>query len=104
MQTKFLKCTLKLYYYPHKIIYLLVLLFKEPCILLLTLLFVYILPCFHLGRKEKEWERKIKKGRGKEWEEGLLWSLLGPLTPYSLWCSCFFFAFCELKPSYGSNS
>jgi hypothetical protein len=29
------------YYYPHKIIYLLVILFKVPNILLLTLVFVY---------------------------------------------------------------
>jgi hypothetical protein len=30
-----------------KIIYLLVLFFRDPNTLLLTLLFVYILPCFH---------------------------------------------------------
>jgi hypothetical protein len=35
----------KKYYYPHKIIYLLVLLYKNRNILFL---FVYILPCFHL--------------------------------------------------------
>jgi hypothetical protein len=34
-------------YYPHKIIYLIVLFFKDPNILWLTLLFMYILPCFH---------------------------------------------------------
>ncbi len=34
-------------YYPHKIIYLVILFFKDPNILLLTLLFVYTLPCFH---------------------------------------------------------
>ncbi len=32
----------KIYYYPHKIIYFLVLLFRDPNILLLTLFFVYI--------------------------------------------------------------
>ncbi len=34
-------------YYSHKIIFLLVLFFKDPNILLFTLLFVYILSCFH---------------------------------------------------------
>jgi hypothetical protein len=34
-------------YYPHKFIYLLVLFFRDPNILLFTLLFLYILPCFH---------------------------------------------------------
>jgi hypothetical protein len=34
-------------YYPDKIINLLVFFFRDPNILLLTLLFVYILPCFH---------------------------------------------------------
>jgi hypothetical protein len=34
------------FYYPHKIIYLSVLLFRDLGILLLTLLFVYTLPCF----------------------------------------------------------
>jgi hypothetical protein len=37
----------KNYYYPHKIIYLLVLLFSDPMFLMQTLLFVYTLPCFH---------------------------------------------------------
>jgi len=37
----------KTIYYPHKIIYLLVLFSRDPNILLFTLLFVYILPCFH---------------------------------------------------------
>jgi hypothetical protein len=46
MQTKEIMYS-KNIYYTHKIIYLLVLLFKDPNILLLTLLFVYTLPCFH---------------------------------------------------------
>jgi len=40
-------------YYPHKIIYLLFFLFRNPNILLLTLLFVYTLPCFHLLALER---------------------------------------------------
>jgi len=35
-------------YYPHKIIYLPLLLLRDIGILLITLLFVYTLPCFHL--------------------------------------------------------
>jgi hypothetical protein len=37
------------FYYPHKIMYLLVLLFRDLNILSLTLFFVYILPCFHFN-------------------------------------------------------
>ncbi len=39
------------FYYPHKIIYLLVLLFKDLSNLLFTLFFLYILPCFHSSRE-----------------------------------------------------
>ncbi len=49
MQTKLKLNVLKTkYYYPYKVIYLLLLLFGGPSILLFTLFLVYILPCFHL--------------------------------------------------------
>jgi hypothetical protein len=41
------KCTQFFYCYPYKILYLLVFLYRDPNILLFTLFFVYILPCFH---------------------------------------------------------
>jgi hypothetical protein len=51
-------------YYPHKIIYLLVLLFKDPMFLVQTLLFVYTLPCFHPYIIGAWSSSKRKKGDG----------------------------------------
>ncbi len=62
-------------YNPHKIIYLLILLFKDPNILLLTLLFV--LPCFHPLIKVKQ-DLEVSKFANVEaiCQQFALWMLL----------------------------